>query len=215
MDHDQPRCDAGQRRPALAPRHGRQRQHRHGGQLQLDTRQHRQQRRFGVAVWRRGASVPGVVEVENFDEGGQDIAYVDLDAGNAGAAYRSGDVDIAAVDGASEDTHSDGRSRGSGCATRSMPSRRDYRLEFRVASAGRGGTFHLEVNGENVTGTLAVPDTGGWDSWTTVGATVTLGAGPQVWRLVMDANGDTSAVGNFDAIAATAGDGSTAFGGVP
>jgi hypothetical protein len=53
------------------------------------------------------------------------------------------------------------------------------------------------VKGRDKTGPLTVPNTGGWQTWTTVRrAGVSLSAGPQVWRLVMDTNGATIAVGN-------------------
>src|SRR5262249_23024749 len=40
------------------------------------------------------ASLPGKVEVENYDNGGQNLAYFDTTPGNTGGAYRSDDVDI-------------------------------------------------------------------------------------------------------------------------
>src|SRR5207237_165977 len=43
-----------------------------------------------------------------------------------------------------------------------------YTLSVRLSHPGQGGTFHLEVDGMNVTGTIQVPDTGGWDLWQTV-----------------------------------------------
>src|SRR5215475_1822676 len=46
---------------------------------------------FGSAV-----AIPGVVEVENFDAGGEGVAYHDDGPGNAGGQYRQTDVDIAA-----------------------------------------------------------------------------------------------------------------------
>ena len=72
-----------------------------------------------------------------------------------------------------------------------------YTAQFRVASLGQGGTFHLEMNGVNVTGTMTVPNTGAWQTWQTLTTTITLAAGAQTARLVMDGNGST-AVGNFD-----------------
>ena len=78
-----------------------------------------------------------------------------------------------------------------------------YDIEARVASAGPGGTFHFEVNGVDRTGPFSVPDTGGWQSWTTVRKTgLSLNAGQQVWRLVMDSNGRTGAVADFNFIRA-------------
>ena len=77
--------------------------------------------------------------------------------------------------------------------------------QFRVASYGVGGTFHLEVDGVNVTGAVAVPDTGWWQTWQTISRQVALPAGRKLARLVMDTPG-ANAVGNFDwfAIAALA-----------
>ena len=44
---------------------------------------------FGTA-----AAIPGVVEAENFDEGGEGIAYHDLTMGNTPGKYRQTDVDV-------------------------------------------------------------------------------------------------------------------------
>jgi carbohydrate binding protein with CBM6 domain len=77
----------------------------------------------------------------------------------------------------------------------------NYDLDVRVASAGAGGTFHIEINGMNKTGPMTVPNTGSWQTWTTIRCpAVPLSAGPQVWRVVMDTVGSTKAVGNFNYI---------------
>jgi hypothetical protein len=50
--------------------------------------------------------------------------------------------------------------------------------------------FHLSnSSGTNLTGSVAVPDTGGWQTWTTVTAAVTLPAGQQTLTLNQDAGG--------------------------
>jgi len=161
--------------------------------------------------------VPGLVEAENFDEGGNGVGYRDTTPGNAGGQYRAGDVDI-------EDVSDAGGGHDVGWAvagewlkyTVTVAGAGVYDLEFRVASAGAGGTFHLEINGSDVTGPLTVPNTGGWQTWTTVRKTgVNLPAGQQEWRLVLDTNGPTSAVGNFNYVRAAAPAGSSAFGGTP
>ena len=53
------------------------------------------------------------------------------------------------------------------------------------------------MNGVDVTGPLTIPDTGDWQRWVTVSKVVSLTAGPQMARLVMDSRVG-SAVGNFD-----------------
>src|SRR5262249_40228283 len=72
-----------------------------------------------------------------------------------------------------------------------------YTVTFQVASVGSGGTFHLQMDGTDVTGPLTVPDTGGWLRFQTISKTVTLKAGLQMSLLVMDTAGQY-AVGNFD-----------------
>ena len=63
-------------------------------------------------------------------------------------------------------------------------------MDFRVASSGSGGTAHLEIDGSPVTGGIALPDTGGWNTWATLTATgVTLPAGAHVLRVVFETDG--------------------------
>ncbi|MEO0331235.1 MAG: Ig-like domain-containing protein, partial [Bacteroidota bacterium] len=51
-----------------------------------------------VAVWYQSPyaalSVPGIIELEDYDEGGESIAYHDATPNNVGGAYRQDDVDI-------------------------------------------------------------------------------------------------------------------------
>ena len=74
-------------------------------------------------------------------------------------------------------------------------------LTVRVASRGTGGTFHIEFAGENKTGRLRIPNTGGRQKWVTLRKSVTLAAGTQVMRLVFDSNGRTGTVGSVNYIA--------------
>jgi len=146
-------------------------------------------------------SLPGRVELENYDAGGMDIAYYDTTASNSGGVYRSNAVDIQAT------TDTGGGYNLAWTVARewlkytvNVKTAGTYAIDVRVASKGAGGTFHIEVNGVNKTGPIAVPDTTGWQVWTTVTRTgVTLAAGTQVVRVVMDANGASgTSVGNFN-----------------
>jgi phosphatidylserine/phosphatidylglycerophosphate/cardiolipin synthase-like enzyme len=144
------------------------------------------------------------LEFENFDDGGPDVAYVDTSSGNSGGKYRATDVDI-------ESTPAGGYDVGWVAAgewlryTVVVSTAGTYDLDIRVGSAGVGGTFHIEVDGVDKTGSISVPDTGGWQTWQTIRVSgVTLDAGTQVWRVVMDTNGSNStAVGNFNWLQAT------------
>jgi hypothetical protein len=162
-------------------------------------------------------ALPGTLQAENFDEGGQAVGFSDTTAENSGGQYRTTAVDVEAT----SDTGS-GYDVGWVFAGEwlkysvTVAAAGSYNLDFRVASAGAGGIFHLEVNGTDVTGAIAVPNTGGWQTWTTLRKTgVTLGAGPQTWRLVMDANGATGAVANVNYLRLSTSGGSTPYGGTP
>jgi hypothetical protein len=148
--------------------------------------------------WGTAAPIPGVIQAEDFDNGGAGIAYNDTTPGNTGGAYRDTDVDI-------------GPSSSGGYEVAwvtpgewlnysvNVASAGSYTVTFRVASFGQGGTFHLEMNGADVTGPLTIPATGDWETYTTVSQSVTLAAGPQVARLVMD-TAVGGYVGNFDSM---------------
>jgi hypothetical protein len=151
---------------------------------------------YGGTPW----SIPGLIEAENFDEGGEGVAYHDTTAGNAGGKYRSTDVDIEAT----ADTGG-GYSIGYVVAgewlkySTAATSSGTYAIELRVASNGAGGTCHVEVDGVNVTGAITVPNTSGWQTWQSVTVTgIALTAGPHAVRLAFDTNGSTGFVGNVN-----------------
>ena len=145
-------------------------------------------------------ALPGSVQFENYDAGGEGVAYHDTTSGNTGGVYRRNSVDIAASTDA-----------GAGCLvgwtaagewlkyTVNVAAPGTYAIDVRVASNGAGGTFHIEVNGVNKTGPITVPNTGGWQTWQTITKTgVSLSAGTQVIRVVMDSIGASGSIANFN-----------------
>ncbi len=59
-----------------------------------------------------------------------------------------------------------------------IPSSGNYRVEYRVASLNGGGRLSLDLNGGSVVlGQRDIPNTGGWQNWTTVSHTVHINAG--------------------------------------
>jgi len=58
-----------------------------------------------------------------------------------------------------------------------------YTVGFRVASATGGATLQLRNSGGTTLGSISVGNTGGWQAWQTINATVTLPAGVQTLRL--------------------------------
>jgi hypothetical protein len=137
------------------------------------------------------AALPGTIEAENYDKGGEALAYHDTTRGNSSGAYRNDDVDIRATTDTSGAYNVKSVRAGEWLAyTVGISAAATYSLDLRVASSGTGGSVHLAVDGTNVTGAIALPDTGGWDTWKTVTKTgLSLPAGTHVLKLVVDANG--------------------------
>lgn len=145
----------------------------------------------GIPYRSTPVALPGVLQAEDFDRGGESVAYHDNTASNTGGRYRTGDgVDI--------ETCSEGGfnvaflepgewieytvevTQGPG----------DYLLATRIATPNTGGTFHVEFNGVDVTGRLAAPRTGGWQTWTNLTTTITLQPGIQIMRFWRDTGAD-------------------------
>jgi hypothetical protein len=162
--------------------------------------------------------LPGRIEAENYDRGGDAVAYHDLTAGNSGGAYRTEDVDIKATSDASGAYNVKTVRAGEWLAyTVNIAAAGSYALGFRVASSGTGGTVHVAIDGTNVSGPIALPDTGGWTVWKTVLKTgVTLPAGVHVLTLVVDANGNAGTAADLNWIDVAAAAPATApWGGTP
>jgi predicted amidohydrolase len=144
-------------------------------------------------------SLPGRVQAENFDDGGQGIAYSDSTAGNSGGQYRQTDVDVEITTdaGAGYDV---GWMRAAEWLnyTVTVATAGTYTIRARVAAPAAGGTFHVESNSVDRTGPMTIPNTGGWQNWTTITATANLPAGQQVLRLVADSSGATGVFGNIN-----------------
>lgn len=161
---------------------------------------------FGGSAW----AVPGTIEAENFDDGGEGVAYHDTSAGNNGGAYRPTDVDIEATTDTGGGYDVGWMTAGEWLQyTVNVTQSATYRLTARVAASGAGGTFHIEFGGVDKTGPLTIPNTGGWQAWTDVTATVSLAAGTQTMRIVEDANGPTGVFGNMNYVTVAGGSGAS------
>ena len=134
-------------------------------------------------------SIPGKIEAEHYDLGGQNVAYNDLSAGNSGTALRTDDVDI-------ENSTDTGTGQNIGWIqagewleyTVNVTTAGSYSLVARVAATAVGKTFHVEMDGSNVSGTITVPNTTGWQIWQSVTVTTTsLSAGQKIMRIYADA----------------------------
>ncbi|MDH3254142.1 MAG: family 16 glycosylhydrolase [Acidobacteriota bacterium] len=135
------------------------------------------------------AAIPGSIETESYDLGGQGVAYNDVDATNNGGAYRPSEgVDLEGTTDAGFGFNLGWTVPGEWLEYTVDVTAGTYDMEVRVAAATAGGTLHVELDGVDVTGPISFPATGAWQSWTTVRAEdVALDAGVQTLRLSIDA----------------------------
>lgn len=129
-------------------------------------------------------SIPGTIQAEDYDLGGEGVAYHDLAAGNELGAYRTDDVDVETT----SDLQGGGYQLGhTGTGewleyTVNVAATGTYALDTRVASA-TAMQFHLFVDGTDVTNAVDAPASGGWTNWTTVSKSgIALTAGQHVVR---------------------------------
>lgn len=131
------------------------------------------------------APIPGKIEAENYDKGGQGNAYNDADVINSGGQYRPTEgVDI-------ENCGEGGYDVGWTNANEWMKYSVNvtipgvYTIQARVASPSTGSQFYIEMNGVNISGTITIPNTGNWQTYQTVNITTPgLQAGVQTMRIV-------------------------------
>ena len=135
--------------------------------------------------WAISATAATRIEAENYNIGGEGVSYHDTTAENAGGAYRIEDVDIQATTDV-----------GVGYNVSHIAA--DEWLEYSVDVAKRGiyelnlrtarlldGNSSIRVlfDGQDKTGTLSVPSTDDWQTFTDTKKVVGLSAGRQIMRV--------------------------------
>jgi beta-glucanase (GH16 family) len=139
------------------------------------------------------AKLPGVIEAENYDIGGQGVAYNDIDPGinngNAfGNEYRVDEgVDILYNMDNRFGYHIDWIENGEWLEYQvNVQSSDAYTVDLRIASESNGGSLYIEFDGVDKTGLITFAPTGGWQDWVTVRTeNISLDSGVQTMRIVM------------------------------
>ena len=131
-------------------------------------------------------AIPGTIQAEGYDLGGENVAYHDTTPGNEGGAYRHDDVDIETAGGVTNVGwirdgefllyHSNVTETGA------------YTLTARVASPNGGRTIAVLMD-EILLTTIAVPNTGSFSTFATVQAPVSVWAGQHAFKLVFHGDG--------------------------
>ena len=136
------------------------------------------------------AAVPGTVYAENYDTGGQGTAYNVTSVNGTDNGYRSDGVDLEAT----ADTSGPANDLGWTAAgqwfkyTVNVATAGTYTVGLRLAAptAVTDGLHIASSAGTNLSGNVNVPATGGYQTWVTAIATVTLPAGTQTLTVDQD-----------------------------
>ena len=138
------------------------------------------------------AAIPGTVQAENYNTGGQGVAYNVSSINGSANSYRTDGVDL-------ESTSDTGGGYNVGWTgtgqwfhyTVNVATAGTYSVAMRVATpAAVTNAFHLaSASGTNLSGNVNLPSTGGWQNWSTVSTQVTLPAGLQTLTVYQDSGG--------------------------
>lgn len=137
--------------------------------------------------------LPGVIQFEEFDLGGNGLAYLDNTAGSAVTPlvnFRTNedvDIEVCTDEGG-------GYNIGYGTAgewleyTVDVNGSGTYDIDIRVACDGAGRSITLEMDGEVIAENVQIPNTGGWQTWQTITLNdIQISTGKQIMRVTIGA----------------------------
>ena len=131
--------------------------------------------------------IPGTFQAEDFDKGGEGVAYHDNTPGNQGGFYRtSEDVDIISpyAGGYVVNNFETGEWME---YTINVTGSANYRIEALVSSTYSTSQFHISIDGVDKTGLITAPNTGLWTTFQWVGqGGISLAAGQHILRISAD-----------------------------
>ncbi len=126
-------------------------------------------------------AIPGILEAENYDKGGQGVSYSDADLINNGAAYRTDGVDIEGTTGSYKVGWT---AVGEWLEyTVTINETTTYRAEFLTSSLNGGGSLSLELNGTTILAESTVPISNDWNTYNTFTKEISLIKGEHILRI--------------------------------
>lgn len=128
--------------------------------------------------------IPGIIEAEDFDKGGEGLSYHDGSSSNIAGAYRPDEgVDI--YETGNEEYQVGSIMPGEWYEyTVDVHNEGIYDLDIYTSAIQEGGSFKVSV-GDSETNTLQAPNTGSWLVTTPVSTSIELSAGEQIMRFTV------------------------------
>lgn len=134
-------------------------------------------------------TIPGTIEAEDYDNGCIGDAYYDTDETNEGGQYRTStgvDMEVCSAGGYNIGWTKTGEWLA---YTVKVDKSGNYEVEFYFASANDNAKAHLECDGKDISGVMAIPNTGAYQKWDVLKKTIKLEAGEHLLKLFIDADG--------------------------
>lgn len=136
--------------------------------------------------------IPGAIQAENYDEGGQSVSFYDKDFVNEGNVYREDGVDIVGIGCSDSLATKDCKDYAIGYTQAgewleysvNVVQTSKYAFRARIADGLEGGSIRLFIDGKAVTDTVALPQTEDWNTYEFVdGETSEIEKGEHVLRI--------------------------------
>jgi arabinoxylan arabinofuranohydrolase len=149
-----------------------------------------QSREHGTPYAEHPFVIPGTIEAEDYDQGGQGKSYSDSEKTNNGNAYRMSEgVD---VEMNSPGNYNVGWTNGGEWLeyTVDVAETSLYTIKSVAASPNTNSKISFKLDGNNITNSITIPNTGGWQSYREISATgVSLEAGTHILQLFEETGG--------------------------
>ncbi len=139
------------------------------------------------------ATIPGTIQLEEFDLGGNGVAYKDDTPGSDVTPvvnFRTNeDVDIETCTDAGGGYNIGYATAGEWLEyTVNVQATGSYDMDLRAACSGTGRTVSLAIDGTTFANNLAIPNTAGWQTWQTVSVkNIPLTQGQKILRVTIGA----------------------------
>ncbi|MBT1698128.1 family 43 glycosylhydrolase [Fulvivirgaceae bacterium PWU4] len=150
----------------------------------------RQTRAHGTPYPEHASPIPGTIEAEDYDLGGQGKAYSDSEVANNGNAYRKDEgVD---VEMNSPGNYNVGWTNGGEWMeyTVNVAENSTYTIKTVAASPNNNSSVRYKLDGNDITGSVMIPNTGGWQNYRTIPTKgISLDAGTHILQLFEETGG--------------------------
>lgn len=129
-------------------------------------------------------AIPGIVEVEDYDKGGYNVAYYDSDRKNDGAVYRNDGVDIVET----SDGYAVGYTKKGEWLeyTVNVEDDDEYTIKASMANGNSAPKINLIFDGQDTCSLTGKSIRNDWDTYSLAEGKVTLTEGTHTMRLVFD-----------------------------